>query len=71
MKTRFPRTSSNTDGPWIDIGIGGLQQTRDRLKIATELREKYAQELRTAPLWKRWLIAFRISRETARPRHKP
>jgi hypothetical protein len=63
MKLRFPRIPS--DDPRVDYEIARAR-LRERRKIITELREKYAEELRTAAWWKRCLIALRIHRELAR-----
>jgi len=62
MKLRFPRIPP--DGSWFpDYEI---ERVKVRVKIIRELREKYAEELRMASWWKRWLIAFRIGREADR-----
>ena len=48
------------------IAGGGDSGIVEIPKIAAELRKKYAEEIRVAPWWKRWLIVLRIQREASR-----
>ena len=51
------------------IIAGGGSEIVEIPKIAAELRKKYAEEIRSAPWWKKVILEIRIRREATRIYH--